>query len=146
MSAEHRRRLHELLTSRVAILREIESLSRRRADAVAAGRTDAVARLVAERTPLIERLVSSAGEVETLAGSLAGSADASLLALVEEAAGLVDRIEAVDRTDEAAIAAAGTAARREFDRVAAAGRAGRAYQDRGASAPTPSGPRMERSA
>ena len=151
MTNDPRRTLHELLEQRVALLREVEGLTRRRAEAVAAGRTDAVSRLVAERTPLIERLVATAAEVESLAGEAAGTQDAALLGLVEEASGLVDRIEALDRQDETAIATAGSEARREFERVSAAGRAGRAYQGRtpgngGASASRSAGTNMERSA
>ena len=128
MTNDARRRLQEMLETRIALLREVEGLTRRRTEAVAAGRTDAVSRLVSERAPLIERLVASASEVESLAKEAAGSRDETLLGLVEEAGGLVDRIEALDRKDEAAIAEVGTQARREFERVSAAGRAGRAYQ------------------
>ena len=124
MIDEARRRLHELLEARIALLREVEGLTRRRAEAVAAGRIDAVSRLVSERTPLIERLVASAKEVESLAREMTGSQDEALLSLVEEAGGLVDRIETFDRQDEAAIAEVGTQARREFERVSAAGRSG----------------------
>ncbi len=128
MTDEARRRLHEVLETRIALLREVEGLTRRRTEAVAAGRTDAVSRLVSERAPLIERLVASAAGVEALANEAAGSRDEVLLGLVEEAGALVDRIEALDRTDEAAIAEVGARARREFERVSTAGRAGRAYQ------------------
>lgn len=146
MTADDRRRLHDLLEARLMLLREIEGLTRRRTEAVGARRTDAIARLVAERAPLVDRLVASAGEIEALAGTMAGSGDAGLLSLIEQAGGLVDRIEALDREDEAAIAAAGSAARQECDRVAAAGRAGRAYQDRGPGPASSAGTRMERSA
>jgi len=142
MTLDARRRLHDVLEARVDLLRKVEDVSRRRSEAIAAGRTDAIARLVAEREPLVTALVESAGEVETLAASIAGTADAALLSLVDEASSLVDRIAELDRVDEAAIAKVGTETRQELERVSNAGRAGRAYQGGRPNA----GNRMERSA
>ncbi len=142
MSVDARARLHEVLVTRIDILRKVEEVSRRRTEAIAAGRTDAIARLVAEREPLVRSLLESAGEVETLAAAVAGTADAELLALVEEASSLVDAIAEHDRVDEGALAASGLAMREELERLSHAGRAGRAYQG---GRPNP-GNRMERSA
>jgi hypothetical protein len=142
MTADARRRLHELLAARVDLLRKVEELSRRRSEAIAAGRTDAIGRLVAEREPLVTALVESAGDVEMLAQAVAGTADPDLLLLVEQASGLVDAIAELDRRDEAAITSSGAVTRQELERVSNAGRAGRAYQ--GVRPNT--GNRMERSA
>ncbi len=142
MTTDPRARLHHLLEERVDLLRKVEDVSRRRGDAIAAERTDAIARLFAEREPLVAALVESSGEVESLAATLAGTADSGLLALVDQASSLVDAIAELDRRDEAAIAACGADARREMEKVSNAGRANRAYHGGRQAA----GNRMERSA
>jgi flagellar biosynthesis/type III secretory pathway chaperone len=142
MTMDARRRLHTLLEDRIDLLRKVENVSRRRAEAIAAGRTDAIARLVAEREPLVASLVESSADVESLAAAVAGTADPDLLALVEKASSLVDAIAELDRIDEAAITASGADTRRELEKVSNAGRANRAYQGGRPS----SGNRMERSA
>jgi hypothetical protein len=142
MITDARSRLHALLEARIDLLGRVEAVSRRRREAIEAGRTDAIERLVVEREPLVTALVESAGEVESLSAAVAGTADPDLLALVERASSLVESIAELDRHDEAALAAVGSRTRQELERVSNAGRAGRAYQGGRGSA----GSRMERSA
>ncbi len=142
MTMDARNRLRELLEARIELLRKVEEVSRRRSEAIAAGRTDAIARLVAEREPMVTSLAGSSGDVESLAAAVSGTADPDLLALVEKASSLVDSIAALDAADEIAIATRGADARRELEKVSSAGRANRAYQ----GARQSSGNRMERSA
>ncbi len=142
MTMDARNRLRDLLEARIELLRKVEEVSRRRSEAIAAGRTDAIARLVAEREPMVTSLAASSGDVESLAAAVSGSADPDLLALVEQASLLVDSIGALDAADESAIATRGADARRELEKVSSADRAGRAYQ----GARPVSGSRMERSA
>ncbi len=141
MTLDARRRLHDLLESRVDLLRQVEVLSLRRSEAIAAGRVDAISRLLAEREPLVTALAGSAGDVESLANAVAGSVDPELLALVERASALVESIAELDARDEKAMTASRLQTRQELERVSNANRAGRAYQGVRPS----SGHRMERS-
>lgn len=153
MTAVSKVRLKALLESRIETLARVEALAMRRSEALAAGRHEAVARLVEERETLVASLLESTADVEGLARSLEGTADAELLGLVDRAEELLRRIEAVDARDQAAIETAGARVQEELTQVSARERAGRAYRGAapgspagGASGAGTSGNRVERSA
>lgn len=123
------------LRSRVAILGELEAVTRRRSAAIADGRIDAIARLGEAREKIVERLLSTSLELEDAAREAAGAASPEAMRLIEEATVLLSGIEDADRRDEAVLRESGGRARREIEQLASAGRANRAYRGGSSAGP-----------
>ena len=115
------------LQARVALLGELEALTRRRGEAIAKERFDALGRLDDARDGVVERLVATSKDLEQAARDAAGSASSEAVRLVGEATELLSRIEEADRRDEAALRKTSERHRREIERVTVADRANRAY-------------------
>ena len=124
------------LRSRVAILGELEAVTRRRSAAIAEGRIDAIARLGEAREKIVERLLSTSLELEDAARQAAGAASPEAMRLIEEATLLLSGIEEADRRDEATLRESGGRARRGLDQLASTGRATRAYRGGSGVGPT----------
>ena len=147
MTAIPARTVVHILEERIGILSALRDLTRRRHEAVEAGRPDAVSRLVEARRPLIERLLASAGDLEASASRSVegvGDPDPQALSLVETAASLLDEIESLDRDDDAALRRKGESTRGQLDELVRNSRAGKAY--RRASGPAGTAPGRERTA
>ena len=115
------------LEARVALLGELEALTRRRGEAIAKERFDALGRLDDARDAVVGRLVSTSNDLEAAAREAAGSASPEAIRLVGEATELLARIEEADRRDETALRATSERHRQEIERVSIADRASRAY-------------------
>lgn len=133
----------EILEARIDVLSALRDLTRRRHEAVEAGRADAVRRLVEARRPLIDRLLADAGGLEAAASDAASSAagpDSHAIELVDRASSLLEEIESLDREDDAALRRGGESTRNELDDLTRTARAGRAYRQ----ASGPAGTRLGR--
>lgn len=115
------------LESRVALLGELEALTRRRGDAIAKERFEALSRLEEARDAVLQRLVATSRDLESAARDAAGSACPDAVRLVGEATVLLARIEEADRRDESVLKEISERHRQEIERVSVADRASRAY-------------------
>ena len=134
------------LQARVALLGELEALTRRRGEAIAKERFDALGRLDDARDAVVERLLATSQDLEAAAREAAGTASPEAIRLVGEPTELLGRIEEADRRDEAALKAGGERHRQEIERVSVADRAARAYQGPGRSSVVSSSHRTEHTA
>jgi len=134
------------LQARVALLGELEALTRRRGDAIAKERFDALGRLDDARDAVIGRLVATSQDLEAAARDAAGSASPEAIRLVGEATELLARIEEADRRDEVALRATSERHRQEIERVSVADRASRAYHGPSRTSALSSGHRTEHTA
>ena len=116
------------LRTRVALLGELDAVTRRRTAAIADDRLDAMARLGEARQGIVERLLATSIDLESAAREAAGSASPEAMRLVGEATTLLAGIEEADRHDEAVLRASGERVRQEIEQVSRADRAGRAYR------------------
>lgn len=116
------------LRTRVALLGELDAVTRRRSAAISDDRLDAIARLGEARQGIVERLLATSIDLEFAAREAAGSASPEAMRLVGEATTLLAGIEEADRQDEARLRATGERVRREIEQVSRADRAGRAYR------------------
>lgn len=131
MTAIPARNVVHILEERIGILSTLRDLTRRRHEAVEAGRPDAVSRLVEARRPLIERLLAGAGDLEAAASRPVdglGDSDPQALSLVETATSLLEEIEALDRDDDATLRRNGESTRGQLDELVRTSRAGKAYR------------------
>lgn len=115
------------LESRVALLGELEALTRRRGEAIVKERFEALPRLEEARDAVLQRLVGTSRDLESAAQDAAGSACPDAVRLVGEATVLLARIEEADRRDEAVLKETSERHRQEIERVSIADRASRAY-------------------
>ena len=116
------------LRTRVALLGELDAVTRRRTAAIADERLDAISRLGEARQGIVERLLATSIDLEAAAHDAAGSASPEAMRLVGEATTLLAGIEEADRRDEVILRATGERVRQEIEQVSRADRAGRAYR------------------
>ena len=134
------------LEARVALLNELEALTRRRGDAIAKERFDALGRLDDARDGVVRRLVATSDDLEAAAREAAGSASPEAIRLVGEATELLGRIEEADRRDEDILRKNSQRHREEIERVSIADRATRAYHGPKTTSAISSGHRTEHTA
>ena len=120
-------RIVSRLEARVALLGELEALTRRRGEAIAKERFEALPRLEEARDAVLQRLLATSRDLESAARGAAGSACPDAVRLVGEATAVLARIEEADRRDQSRLKEASDRHRREIERVSVADRASRAY-------------------